>query len=126
VCGPLPIRRAVAPGAEIRTPTTATTLIILVGRGWELDAPVRSYTVMQDNAEENPFAVRDPSGNVLGGIEMFHDDSGNGGIPNAGMSYNPNYSVGAGTGPGRAALQTDHRPILARLRVMTPGTATDR
>jgi hypothetical protein len=101
-------------------------MIVLVGRGWELDDPVRSYTVMQDNDKENPFAVRDPSGNVLGGVEMFHDESGNGGIPNTGMSYNPNYSVGAGTGPGRAALQTDHRPILARLRVMTPGTTTDR
>ena len=105
-----------------------TDMVLLVGRGWELDDPVRSYVVMQDNDKnkENPFAVLDASGNVLGGVEMYHDESGNGGVPNSGTNYNPNRSVGAGTGPGRAALQTDHRPILARLRVLTPGTANDR
>ena len=102
-------------------------MVILVGRGWELDDPVRSYAVMQDNDKENPFAVRDAEGKVLGGVEMFHfDSSGAGGVPDSGLNYNPNYSVGAGTGPGRAALQTDHRPILARLRVLTPGTSLDR
>jgi len=111
-----------SPGAG----TDRFDMIILVGRGWELDDPVRSYAVMQDNDKENPFAVRDANGNVLGGIEMYHHDSGAGGIPDSGMNYNPNYSVGAGTGPGRAAMITDHRPIMARLRVLTPGTSLDR
>jgi hypothetical protein len=108
-------------------------MIMLVGRGWASDDPVVSYTVMQDNNKPGPFAVRDVNGDPLGGVEMYEWNSTactpgdiKGGVPDSGTNYNPNYNVGAGVGPGRAALITDHRPIAARLRIFTPGDAGDR
>jgi hypothetical protein len=108
-------------------------MIMLVGRGWASDDPVVSYTVMQDSNKPSPFAVLNDDGTVRGGVEMFEWNSTactpgdvKGGVPDSGTNYSPNYDVGAGTGPGRAALITDHRPIAARLRIFTPGDAGDR
>jgi hypothetical protein len=98
-------------------------MVLLVGQGWASDDAVRSYAVMQDNNKPNPFAVRDDNGNVLGGVEMYHAESttGEAGIPNSGNNYNPSYDVGGGTGPGRPAFVTDHRPIMTRLRLLSTG-----
>jgi hypothetical protein len=53
---------------------------------------------------------------------------GRGGVPDSGNNYNPNHDLGIGTGvgPGRPAVHTDHRPIAARLRILTLGEAGDR
>ena len=80
----------------------------------------------QDAVHRNPFSVTDEDGNVLGGVEMYQVDSGQGGVADSGNSYNPNHSIEFGTGPGKLALQTDHHPIAARLRVFTAGQADDR
>jgi hypothetical protein len=112
-----------SPGAG----TDRHDVIMLVGRGWSQDDALRSYTVMQDNAHSSPFSVRDDSGAVLGGIEMYQSESGEGGVPNTEGNYRPNYGIGGfSTTPGAPALMTDHRPIAARLRLFTAGTSDDR
>ncbi len=130
-------------------------VIILVGRGWEMDDPVVGYAVMQDNVQRNPFSVVDGQNRVLG-VEMYFgwppgcyrgsvrvDDLlacetvnpqgytvvrtkgefGEGSVPDdeALPNYHPLHDAGNGVGRGRAALQTDHRPVGARLRVISNG-----
>jgi hypothetical protein len=100
--------------------------IILVGRGWENDDPVRAYEVMQDSIHDGPFTRHDAAGNPVG-VEMFYD-GGAGAVPNSGLNYNPRHDInttcvmgtGTGTGPGRPALMTDHRPIAGRIRIYRP------
>jgi hypothetical protein len=93
-------------------------VIILAGRGWEMDDPVRAYRVIQEsNVPPNIFAPA-PSGCAANcqsnGVSLW---PGSGVNPN-GLDYRPRFDVGgSGTAPGSAAMKTDHRPIGATLRI---------
>jgi len=99
------------------TTTDRHDLIILAGRGWETDDPVRSYRVVQDaNIPSNYFAPRKDStcaDSCSGrGVSLFP------GAPGGPGDYAPRYSLlGHGSQAGSAALRTDHRPIGATLRI---------
>jgi len=87
-------------------------VIILVGRGWSTDDPVRGYAVMADRQE--PSAA---SGYLGGGVEMYIDSS-NCGAGLAASGYAPQVALPpCGTTPGAPALVSDHKPIGARLRI---------
>ena len=104
--------------------------VLLVGAGWAYDDPVRDYEVMWDRNGRNPM-----NGDAKGGIEM--SDTGNL-VTNGG--YRPTYPVkchikeirignaikriceenlSSPTQSGDPALDSDHLPIRARLRIFT-------
>jgi hypothetical protein len=103
------------------SPAERLSLIVLVGRGWAYDDPTLEYAAMADSTHVSP------SNPVGRGVEMWRPDDCNdaGSVPSAATGYRPNYSLGCdssphgGTRPGASALHSDHRPILARLRVWT-------
>jgi hypothetical protein len=83
-------------------------VILLVGKGWAYDDPVRDYAVMSDRDDPSPV---DPTG---GGVEMYR---GADNVYDGGGHYASNYSLGYGTTAGKPALHSDHQPVFARLRV---------
>jgi hypothetical protein len=82
--------------------------IILVGKGWAYDDPVRSYMIMSDRDDVSPL---NPYG---GGVEMWR---GANLVTDGGNNYAPNYSLGYGTTAGKPALHSDHLPVGVKLRV---------
>jgi hypothetical protein len=40
-------------------------------------------------------------------------------VANSGFNYTPGWDLSFGIGSGAPALQTDHQPVLARIRVYT-------
>jgi len=103
-------------------------MIVLVGRGWSNDDPVRSYVVMNTTTEgDSPFAMHDANGNVLGVDTWFSysdtdlDVPGSRSHPTNVPHYRPNfvatdYDDGC-TGSGCAVFTSDHVPVGARIRV---------
>jgi hypothetical protein len=83
--------------------------IILVGKGWAYDDPVRSYEVAWDRGGRNPMTRSN-----RGGIEM--SDTSNL-VRNTG--YRPSHSLKPGVSPkrGSPALDSDHLPIRAKVRL---------
>lgn len=93
--------------------------MMLVGAGWAYDDPVREYEVLWDRNGNNPL-----NGDSKGGVEMA--DTGNLVTQNG---YRPQYALKCrkpsceeedrtnSTKPGDPALDSDHLPIRARLRV---------
>jgi hypothetical protein len=82
--------------------------IILLGRGWEMDDPVRAYRILQDaDSYENPFA---PSKK---GVSTWITN----GSSNLPGNYKPRFDIGDGLNSGSAAWSSDHHPIGATLRI---------
>lgn len=97
-------------------------VIMLVGKGWANDDAVLNYQVMVDRNKNdgNRHSLLENSGRAVEMWAQCNDDavfdSDEAGYE-AGKSYQPNHNVGCGTQPGDAALNTDHRPVGARLRI---------
>jgi hypothetical protein len=99
-------------------------MIFLVGRGWAWDDPVLEYKIMVDRNMNN-YSSGSLSDNSGRAVEMWRpDDCNSGSVYDAGMSgyvagksYAPSWDLGCGTGPGKPAPHTDHRPVGVRLRV---------
>ena len=95
--------------------------IMLVGKGWAYDDPVIEYEVMNDRSMATPMS---PTGAA---VEQWQSSKlvTNGSILEGGYAsgYRPNYRLSAPAGasdsfvPGEPALDSDHAPIRARLRV---------
>ena len=96
--------------------------IMLVGKGWAYDDPVVEYQVMNDRSDST---IMSPVGYA---VEMWHSsDLVTNGLDSSGIArgYRPNYrlSLPPGIGssspfvPGEPALDSDHVPVRARLRV---------
>jgi hypothetical protein len=83
-------------------------VILLVGKGWAYDDPVREYMIMSDRDDPSPL---NPAG---GGVEMWQSADN---VTNGNNNYAPNYSLGSGTTAGKPALHSDHQPVGARLRI---------
>lgn len=100
--------------------------VLLVGAGWAYDDPVQDYEVMWDRNGRNPM-----NGDSKGGVEM--SDTGTLVSPGG---YRPTYPVkchiglkgmkriceenlSSPTRSGDPALDSDHLPIRARLRIFT-------
>jgi hypothetical protein len=85
--------------------------IYLVGKGWAYDDPLLQYAVMSDRDDPSPMH---PEGGGVEVIEVANNVSATyGGRPN----YRPNHKVHAGPSPGATALNSDHLPVGARIRV---------
>jgi hypothetical protein len=84
--------------------------VILVGKGWAYDDPVREYMVMSDRQNASPL---NPDG---GGVEMW---MGGDAVVDGRNNYAPNHDLGFGTEPGKPALHSDHVPVGVRLRVFS-------
>lgn len=98
--------------------------IVLVGRGWSNDDPVRSYVHMHTTTEyDSPFAMKDDAGRVLA-VDIA--PWGDGDVPNSSgvRHYDPQfdihgdrYSADTCTQSGCAAFESDHIPVAVRLRI---------
>ena len=84
-------------------------VILLIGKGWAYDDPVREYMVMSDRDDPSPL---NPKG---GGVEMWQSADN---VTDGNNNYAPNYSLGSGATAGKPALHSDHQPVGARLRIL--------
>jgi hypothetical protein len=103
-------------------------MILLVGRGWRMDDPIRNYVVMNTTAEgDSPFAMHDANGNVVAVDTWSSYSDTDFDVPGSQTHqtsvphYRPLRSAGSYadncTARGCAAFQTDHLPVGARIRV---------
>jgi hypothetical protein len=83
-------------------------VILLIGKGWAYDDPVREYMIMSDRDDPSPL---NPKG---GGVEMWQSADN---VTDGANNYAPNYSLGSGTTAGKPALHSDHQPVGAKLRI---------
>lgn len=92
-------------------------VIYLVGRGWTEDDPIMDYKVMSDRMTNTPA-----NSFLGGGVEMSSGGTGctDDLVSERDSSFAPHFSVkGCGTSGGAPALDSDHKPVGARLRIMT-------
>jgi hypothetical protein len=99
--------------------------IVLVGKGWAADDPVRKYLHMHTTTEyDSPFAMKDAQNRILA-VDIA--PWGDGDVPNGSSGarhYRPQFDIHGDRYPsdtctqnGCAASETDHIPVAARLRV---------
>jgi hypothetical protein len=96
--------------------------VMLVGKGWAYDDPVRDYEVMWDRGGRNVM-----TGSRRGGVEMSMKRN-----LVRGTGYKPRYPLGCisvsggsgcfetmdgSTAPGSTALDSDHLPVRTKLRI---------
>lgn len=95
------------------------SMMALVGKGWQKDNPVVTYSVMNDSNHTSPIHETKRA------VEMWRpdDEYDTGSVANDEFGYRPSYSLGkdsypgGGTKRGAPALHSDHRPIGMRIRV---------
>ncbi|HRK46545.1 MAG TPA: hypothetical protein PK324_13025, partial [Nocardioides sp.] len=107
--------------------------VLLVGKGWAKDDPVRKYIVMHTTVQyDSPFAIKDGQGRVLAVDIAPYEANNDKDVPNVldgRRNYAPQRPLSieqqdgmlltdtACTAAGCAAIETDHIPVGVRLRV---------
>jgi hypothetical protein len=114
------------PGSNYGGGSSRLDAVILVGRGWASDDPVREYAVVQSYPTPTPLV---PEAN---GVEIRnfcatgnadeHEERLCVGDPDCAMTsgnYSPEFQVCSGEemGAGHTAFRSDHKPVGVRLRV---------
>jgi hypothetical protein len=101
-------------------------VILLVGRGWAYDDPVKRYSTTSDTSFRsfiNDYVgggveILSPGDPDIFGVDLDCDYSGIPDLVTTPGSYSPNFALtGQSLGEGKPTLCTDHKPVGARLRL---------